>query len=627
MLPKLNLDKGKTYEHAVVAKRIATMLLAYVRGQQHDISLGVERGVSKWDDIVIEKKIDTYEHVQIKRQLSTDFSGAPAIRDTYKKGAKVGKPRDLSPLDESIEGLAQWAASEMTKRSGIGRSFSLILPIGSIQIKKGLTITDFLKFRQSIVSSTTGNALDKLALADNKTKECIDWLKSWCGFRDSDQIVFAMKVLAISNDGTETEYDNLSKEKLTEMFTDVDQVLTKVKGFIVENSVFTGSITSRALLLELSSHLRPEYATWTQYTSDGDSSIVSGIHDLEELDKFERAEKIVPALWGNDRKRNLKIATTKVDNSVSTPAQEIFQLAIHLRGNSTGLCFDWLGWQSCLHEKLGGTLGNGKDDFENISISESSEPFEVAEKTILDTLDKKEGFAKELSNEMIAITWKYVAEAVSKIIRELNVEGSNELRASVEKRWAEWKKVLGKNTPEQHRLFKKMLHPATEGNDILGKMRVGPKTVTLIADGLFLLLVVSVALKAEDTDWIKTDNSDSIEVIGLKYWSGPAGSVRRVQEIDDIKNVRHLVGGETSQILILSKSNMSDAEINQDLLASDKESRLTLASPSRPKLIVTNSVTFKRLIDDGKIAPVKAFLETAIDEYDKAVKEKIDSLK
>ncbi len=70
MLKKLKLDQTKIYEQTIATYGIASMLIYFVRGRKHYLSIGAEQGdIDTWDDLVIEK-----ENLRIYHQLMNQLN-------------------------------------------------------------------------------------------------------------------------------------------------------------------------------------------------------------------------------------------------------------------------------------------------------------------------------------------------------------------------------------------------------------------------------------------------------------------------------------------------------------------------------------------------------------------------
>jgi len=610
MLKKLRLDQTKKYEKAIAAYEIAKMLVAFVEGKKHILCIGSEQGdIEGWDDFIIEEGDKSFIHIQVKRQ-QTDFTPRG---ESIRKGNQ-----SLTPLDNSMNSLAAFVKGDSSSTALIKHQFRLELPSDGFDIKEKIQLRQFRDFLTlHIKSTTTATGLNNLHTIqkDPNTINIYNWLTTWCDFdKDWNHILRALIILKISDNGLEEDIDERTKTELARIFSQTRTIINSVKSYIEDNSAYTASIAPRQLLFELKDFLLPSIPTWTQIEKNGSCWRISGIHDLEYNDQIERPSIIVPLLWNNERQRHLKINTSSVDYSFTKPQEEIFQLALHLKGNCSVYCFDWSGWKGFLISKLGGTLGISKDDFgDDLCISNDTTPFVVSEARILDSHLNQEEFGNELSAEMIKTTWKLVENKILAIIGNMDTKNNTELRDAVEKRWNDWNRTLGINDHDKRKLFKKMLHPNSEGQDICGELRIGAKTAGLIAEGLHLLLIVSVVLNKDNQDWKMVENNLSIDVIGLSFWSGPSGESRKVQEIDDDSSVNELIGKEESDILIISKSDLPESEIIGKSLADEDGLINSIASSHRPKLIVTKNRNFKRLINNGEINPLNDYLKKIIE--------------
>jgi hypothetical protein len=108
---------------------------------------------------------------------------------------------------------------------------------------------------------------------------------------------------------------------------------------------------------------------------------------------------------------------------------------------------------------------------------------------------------------------------------------------------------------------------------------------------------------------MRTADGLLIEAIGVGYWSGPAGKSRLVHEIDDDLTIVDLVDNETSDILILARSRKTDSQLSSETLADTKNQLNTLASPRRPKLLISHNTNLKTLIRGGNINAIREYLE------------------
>ncbi len=613
MLRKLALDQTKIYEKAIVIEEISNMLLSFVRGDRHHIAIGSEQGdIEKWDDIVIETNDSKFIHVQVKRQ-TTPFSKDPCIRDKYGKKSKKreGEYKELSQLDETFKSMKEALVS--SKES---KEFWLILPDGAINIKKDLEIRHFRQLCEVHVKSiTTPIDLERLASEDASVRKIFEWLTTWCEFENWEEILKAIRVLKISTPGLEAEIDERSKRNLGQIFraSEVDTVFNMIRNYIDDNSTYAGAIRPRQLMFQLKDYIKPETKIWTMFKTKGSSWNLSGILDLEVNDEIERPSVIVPALWSEDNTnaRSLKIQGKCVESC--QVSESLMRLSLHPRASFDILCSDKPSWYEAIRRKTGGTLGVSSTDMIDMRLLDGLDIFTPSESKDLITNNEKEDFSEQLHIEMLSITFNLVDCALAKKIREMQ---RSVLRDRVESRWSEWKKTLEVNIDEQRSLFTKILHPNAEGMLVEGELRVGPKTVELICEALFFMIIASVCLSDEtNQDWKVVADKLEMRSVGLAFWSGPSSSKGNVIRIDD-EGVKKLIENESSEILIISQATASDIEIYEDDIYGGEERVGLLTYPNNPKLLITNDFKFRRLLSRGDIAQMKEFFQNKLNKYD-----------
>ena len=181
MLKKLNLDGTKDYEISVASYHIAEMVVAFIQGHKHVISIGAGVVVEKWDDLILQED-NLFRHIQIKRQ-NTDFSNEPCIRNKYTAKKRIGLYKDLSKFDETLKSLADWIEKKDPTTIIPKRLFEIHLPEGSVYIKKEIQINDLKKLCEDHIKPvTTVQGLKELQSQDISINHCYDWLTTWCGF-------------------------------------------------------------------------------------------------------------------------------------------------------------------------------------------------------------------------------------------------------------------------------------------------------------------------------------------------------------------------------------------------------------------------------------------------------------
>lgn len=572
MLKKLNLDRTKEYELAVAASRVSQMVVAFVQGHDHILSVGAEQGgINKWDDLVLTENNLT-RHIQVKRQ-NTDFSREPCVRNNITKGARTGQPKDLSPFDEAIKSLGEWVSANDPTTATEKKLFEVYLPEGTICVKSEIQINVLKSLCENHIKNvTTATGLGSLQSSDAAVNHCYNWLTTWCGFTDWEHILKALRILKITTGGSRDDLDINTVSNLKNVFRSPEDVLTTIKGFICDNSTFTGAIAPRHLFTLLKGYLQPEIHPWTQFGVNGMNWEISGNHDAEFVNEIERPSVIVPSLWNDSTKGILKLV---VPNDHDSPLlNKALHLALHLQGLSHSHILNHAVWKQTMSNKVGNTLGTDRNDCDNLSVTENSSVFTTCEINVLDSLEKQDAISTEIDNEIIRKTWEIVGTRLTNLISAMPV---SDLKTAMDERWRAWCGQLNSDLPETKKLLKIMLHPTAEGNEINGELRIGIKTANLIVDGIHLLLVVSIGLSDNHDKWNKIADSYSTTPIGLSYWSGAAGEKRKVREIDNQDGIVELIGKESSDILILSKVKSLESEIYNISLANTASPENSLA--------------------------------------------------
>lgn len=603
MVKKLRLKLTDSYEQAIAGYEISKMLCAFVEGRPHVLNIGAEQGgITGWDDFVMEDAPNEFTHLQVKRQ-QTDFR--PDGKS--KRDLKI----DLSPLDKSMLSLAEWFDKPKIEREVTPRRFRIEIPGFDINVKQEIELRQLRDFVDMCINRTTnaqGLANLQNVEKDGGTINIFHWLNTWCGFKDWGHILEAFQSLEVRDNGLAGDVDAKSLIELERHFHNPRAVLGKVKSYLDENTSYTGQIAPRQLLNEVANQLLPQSYLWTQIVCNVNGLEISGTQDLEKDEHVERPSIIVPELWANNRERRLFLNTTPVANVLTTLHECVFQLALHLNGNSSGAVAEWAGWKSCIASKVGYTLGLASDDLESLTISPNIHPFKISQGKIMATIGERETYAKEMVIQMTKTTWEMVCIKVVERIEGMERSQSSQLRDAVELRWNDWKSGMKGDTEFQQKLFSSILHPTAEGDDILGQLRVGPKTKFLIAESLFLSLLVSVGLDDGDIRVMRAGPGLSIGAIGLAYWSGPSGGKRIVCQIDDEDAVEALIGKESADILILAKSTEGENLIYKQPLSESKADDHSLAAARRPKLLLTQNKIFKAALKKGTIADLRNYL-------------------
>lgn len=623
MLKKLALDKTKIYETCIAKEQIAGMLVDYVRGKTHILGIGSEQGnIPTWDDFVIEHNDSSKTYVQVKRQ-TTSFGkkGDCVVRGMDEKG----QPQGLSEFDKVFKALAKVTADNSHDKD----NFRIYLPDGSIFIKKELAIRDFRNVRESVKPITLGKDLHKQSSIDKRIQNTYSWLTTWCGFNDWEHIVKAMKLLTINVIGYEQDIDSRAKEKLREIFVDdsVDTVYSLLGDYLGINSTYAGVFRPRELLIQFHQYLLPNLERWTLFKEDGSNWLISGINDLERNDgseklEIERASKVAEALWKSENTHRccLKIGGRFLEKDKVTKC--LMRLSLHFDGLKTTYISQPDLWLNNIGRIVGGTLGIGKNDTHSLNvIALDSTINSETECYKLPTMGTKEEYARELNNEMYSIVLQKVNLEIIDRIHEMNPTA---LRNRLEQCWNVWREELSEKDAVRNKYFSDILHPESEGDSISGELRVGCKTVEIIANAIFLTMVVVTVFNDDGNyNWTSINSKLKIRTIGLQFWSGSAGSSKKVIEIDDEDEISKLLEQEKEEVIILSGSKEPiDYLLGEDIAGNLMHNGL-LSDCKRPQLVVPYNKVVKKLIDHGNISEIKDYFQGQIDKYNKRIDEAI----
>ena len=420
--------------------------------------------------------------------------------------------------------------------------------------------------------------------------------------------------------GMEIDIVSRVRNSLNQIFvsTEIEKVIMLILSYLEDNATFAGAIRPRQLLYLLKDYLLPDISRWTQFQRDGASWNISGIHDLENNSVIERPSVVVPALWAsnNPNARSLKIDGACIENC--DISKSLMRLSLHPRGSFNILCSDKSSWEYAIKIKTGGTLGVAQTDLNDSRMLNISEPSSPSESREFTGIEAQKTLAKELHDEMYKTTLKLVDSAMMDKIREMP---DSDLRAEVEKGWGVWRISLRDSVEEQRKLFSKMLRPEAEGESISGELRVGPKTVDLLRESLFLLLVVSVCMSDDDNknSWESVTDNLKMTSVGLAYWSGPEGGSKRIIKIDHDDGLSKLLENERNQIIIIAQSPLTETDVFNDDISGDLDKLGLLTHPHYPKLLITQDRIFNKILERGKIVELKQYFQNSLDKYSEIV--------
>jgi hypothetical protein len=606
MLKKIHLDRTHVYEIALATNYIARMLDAFIEGRSHAKSLGCEQGdIEKWDDLILEVESGVFEHIQVKRQLTNFLPNAGINKGVKLSGKNKGTPYKLSPLDESLKSLASWSIGKAGVQLS-SRHFVIEVPDYTVEIKKGYTIRNFYDLCQGITGTVSVAAMNSLALKDSNVQNGYIWLTTWCEFQSWVHIINAFRQLSVRCSGLELDVNKQTELFLERHFIDPAKTRKTINSYVDEKSSYTEVIKPRQILLKLESELIKERATWSQYNRVGATWGISGTTNLRHP-IIEEPQDLTRKFWGEKDKTSLRIMTQQQSDCAPCKlTSSLIRFSLHFEGNSNAV-FNELGvWKTQAQQFIGGTLGVSEHDFKGLNWTESNLGTIRSENRSLSLSAERDAEAKKLSDEMYRVCW----DQVCNMLENKNSALTNiPLRDAIEERWVSWKALFNSDVDDRNLFLKNMLSPKCEGDDIFTDLRVGPKTVNILADGIKFLLIVSTALYDKADCWNITNDGREINTLALNYWAGPSGMGRSSREITDENGIEALLGTELDSILIMSQVASSPSDVLNESLAFDMSEKDSLATSKTPDLLITNSMQFKRLVNKGSLKEIRDFFE------------------
>ncbi len=609
MLKKLRLKQNDLFERLIATKEVAKMVVCLLRDQPHSKSIGSEQGeIPHWDDFVIEREDGAFEHIQAKQQ-TTAFCNYNVLRGLMNGPKNKGVQQGLSPLDEAMESLGEWISRNLGNSKLNEKKFALVLPEGNILIKKEISINHLARLcNQDIVPTTNLDGFQRLTAADKHADNICSWLRQWCGFSSDEVILAALKKLRVKVIGNADVLEDDINALVGSCFKDVTTVISLIHSHIDTNSGYANSIKPRHLLACLNPYRLPDIPNWTQYNLEMAKWKISGTHDVVNRN-IEMPDQTVPALWDSSSQSVIKVTGSRLPSSL---ARALVRLIIHLQGHASARVGESRRWLESASRFIGGTLGTDEDDCHerNFKLADCDPAHDCSDQRILASIDEMDDEANKLNTEMDIVTWNRLAIEVTEKIQKMR---PSQLRTELDKRWMSWKADLDKSASKRREFLVAMLNVNAEGGDIFKDLRFGLKTVKLIKEGIFLLLIVAVGMHEIDAGWENVGKNLSIATCALTHWSGPAGAERRPRKITDEDGLEKFLGHEAAKIMLLPGTEMSSVDVTSDLLATSKGNSNTLASPHRP-ILITNSRVVTRLIDKGEIEPIRELMKRLLEE-------------
>nr|WP_314545715.1 ABC-three component system protein [uncultured Massilia sp.] len=637
MQRKLRLQKADRYAFLVCAQMMSQMVVAYLEGRQAAKWLGCEQGaVPDWDDIVQELSDGTLRHTQVKRQ-ATDFSNDKAKRDFKVQKTKKGGPatsgaaspelRDRSAFDESIAALANWFLPT-TLTDGKVRIFTVQVPDRQVKIKHEFEMRNFEEFCALCnLSATTPAGLNAHAQMNPVAARIFDWLTTWCGFNDWEHIHKALRNLRVEIKALEPEIEQAAESILDRYFFPASEAFKVLVHDLEYGSTDAGAATPRQMLTLISRFLRAEVPIWTQYAFD-DKSFSWGVSGFATgySNGIEDPAQTVPIYWndGTQSAKRLKICA-KFDHQIFSRdplAVRLMRLALHLRGPGHASMAELSPWSVAIKGALANTLGITSDDFFNLQWVEAKDVSYCVDSRQLPSVVDTNLECANFDTAMGKQVWELTKAEVSGLIRGMT---GGDLQVRVDVLWRKIFPTLDADAQKVNALLGDMLNPSSEGLKALGIMRLGPRTVPLLSQGLVMMMVTAVAL-SRDSDITALLAAKEMRVIALRYWGGPASMHRIPRELvddDDDSAIEDFMGKELSDIVLMPQVRAPHSVVNRETIATDLSSQDSFGAPRRAKLAVTNSRQFRDAVRSGEVAKVTALLASELQLRNSAREENI----
>lgn len=629
MRQKLKLKQADNFDSWVAAREMSGMLVKYLDGQPHAKSIGSEQGIDGWDDFVIEEYDESCTYVQVKRQ-ETDFSEHPENREKslLVSGANKGNKHDLSAFDEAIRDLGKLylVPNAITEKK---RKFRLEIPAATTKIKKDTELRHFHALCERCRNETTTEAKLKES-ADAADLRMFHWLTTWCEFQDWGHIFRTLKALSLSYTSLESDLKNAIDNELGAWFNPAADARQAIYHYIQDHSTDTGAATPRLILEKLTDFFRTDKPRWLHYSPSLTplSWQVSGIvsHNSER----ELPIYTVPFLWDGSSGlgRNLRIGGDLPNRNLPPLQLALMRLALHLPRPALASVSNADAYKTSVNFATAGTLGCNLIGSGILPITTDRSTFSSSAIHVLNGTSETITEGEKLHSEMDKVTWRLVRKSVTNRVSMMPNDG--DLQQAVSGLWQTWNTQIENHPTVYGKLLLDMLSVVSEGKNVQSLLRVGPETVELLANCLWMHLIVSVSLDGSGAELNKLNDGRKIKALALSFWGGPAGTANGPRALMGGKfedEDAELLGKETDPILIFSGTTISPNEIFPTSLADDLLAQDSLAAPHRPDLMITNCRNFNKLVQKNWVEPIKMHLKDELEKVRESREKNIQGIR
>lgn len=577
MLRHLRLLRTERFQGSVAVWLASRMVAAFVDGRPGPRGLGYEvGGIAEWDDIVVEEADGNLVHHQVK------FYQA-----------------DLpSTLSSPFVHLARYFRT-LGNSPRPSRTFKLILPSPATTIWQGVEVRHLQELCELCANEpTTPGGLAERAAEEPRgpIQRSYDWLTTQCDFRGWDEVLRVLRHLTVTHVGGLGDLDQRAEEALETAFK--KGAREAVLLYLLENQMCAGPITPRLLADGPLRELRKnDHRRWIHYAAESSAWSVAACHGAADGD-VGAPHKVVDQLWtGGPAQRLLRVGATwpkAGSERLSASMQAVLaRLALHLSTGAGAEFKEVEGWRVGLDNTLGGTLGLSDGD----GVPDGWWPLETPQPGDARPLDRStvEREVDTLAKQMDAHVWRSISQKIEDRIANLRGEVGDSLGAL----WRKWSLTLNSSVPSRHELLCNLLQPKAEDREV-GYLRVGPRTVDILTDALFLLLVVAIAIGEGNASWSNLGAGRTMRALALKKWA-PRDGLAPVE--DDFPRV---VSGEAATVVILSGTLASAGSLEADSFMDGTASQNRFTQRPRPLLLVTNERRLRSRLA-GSLLDLQAF--------------------
>ncbi|ATZ66132.1 ABC-three component system protein [Acinetobacter haemolyticus] len=613
MQKKLKLKQSDAYDYLVATQFAAESVIAYLEDDEHSQRIGNEQGdIDEWDDIVLHGWKGGTLHCQVKRQLE-NFCNSDLTREMKKRGQKQGiEMQELSALDSAFQKLGTYYESNINNENST-KLFRLVVPYTNLQIKKTLALNNLKSVCLSC--QTAGATLESFQNEQGHSVKVREWLKSWCGFQTEEAIFKCLSNLEIVALAEEADIKEKIIDKLKIWFEQPDLVEQRIRNFISDNASAAHSLTPRLIVEHIKEYLKLDQRMWTRYSRmDALNWQISGTLCGHQTN-IEPPAEIINKLWKSSEGRKYELQFAHSFNVISNQSLDfsLLRLALHVSNNVNISAKESSGWKANLDQKVRYTLGTSNTDLSHMNWIDKTNfrrGYEYRELNTTTNLNKE---SQLLEKQMDLCTWEKIKIDVN--TRIIN-QKQGEVRDAMEELWLSWKSEIEMDPSLQETIAANMLSTNIENCQILGRLRAGPRTVELIGQSLIMMLHLAIGLNFEKIGWKSLSQNQSIKVVALLFWAGTQQNnhlnIRRFFDLDNDQQRSEFLGSETSKILVLPNSSISDSIIYGRHLASGVHEGDGIADSRTPLAVINQYQDYLDAVDKNNISSLKEFFSKKI---------------